>query len=150
MRGKLFIMFAVCLGFFSAGAQSPVIGERPELRVTYLDSKPSGGPMLVEFYVSRSPSSEERIRALSKMASDYSGQLNVVLVTREGNDVIESHFRGKNYPFHVALDDNDRTFKAFGVQYLPYAVMLDSRGRVVWFGNPTTLDDNTIKQALNL
>lgn len=152
MMKKLLILTILCFGIQGAGAQDLVIGEKVDIKAVYLDaSRPEGGkPIMLEFFVSRVPGAPERVKALDKLASDYSGRMSVVLVTREPQGAVESTFKGKGYSFYVALDDNDRTFKDFGVRYVPYAVLLDSKGRVAWFGNPSTLDDRAITDALGL
>lgn len=121
------------------------------MRVSYLYSERphEGRPYIMEFFVSRSPSAKGRIASLDDMASQYSGRINVVMVAREERSVIEPMFEGGKYAFYVALDDGDKTFRSFHVQYVPFTVILDTRGRVVWSGNPSTMNDMVIKEALN-
>ena len=48
----------------------------------------------------------------------------------------------------AALDDGNRTFAAYGVQFVPFAVLFDARGRVVWFGNSSKFGDAELQREL--
>ncbi len=45
----------------------------------------------------------------------------------------------------VIIDDN-RIRASFGVNYAPYAVILDHKHRALWFGNPQLLNRDTIEE----
>ncbi len=47
----------------------------------------------------------------------------------------------------VIIDDN-RIRNAFGVNYAPYAVILDHKSRALWFGNPQRLDRTMIEKIV--
>ena len=47
----------------------------------------------------------------------------------------------------VIIDDN-RIRNAFGVNYAPYAVILDHKSRALWFGNPQRLDRTMIEEIV--
>lgn len=40
--------------------------------------------------------------------------------------------------------EDDHICNIFGINYVPYAVLLDKSHRILWFGNPQTLDRQTI------
>lgn len=42
--------------------------------------------------------------------------------------------------------DDERIRTSFGVNYAPYAVILDHKHRALWFGNPQRLDRQMIKE----
>ena len=124
---------AVVVLLFSAGscpAQRLVVGEKaPELKVgewlSHRDAVADSRPTLVEFFFSRSEPSLRRLAVLDGF-------------------VLE----GKGYAFAVALDDGNRTFAAYGVQFVPFAVLFDARGRVVWFGNSSKFGDAELQREL--
>ncbi len=136
----------------SASAQKLVIGQRaPDLRVgQYL----SGGPVLedvplwIEFFYSAGKPSLDRLPALDELARRYEGRLQVVALSREAADQVEPLIRGKEYAFAVGLDEEGKTFQSFGVEYVPFSVLLDAKGKVCWYGNPVRLDQKTIDAVL--
>lgn len=110
-------------------------------------SQPSGGKAtLVEFFHSGNKVSVDRLAALEQLAKDNSRVLNVLVVTREDTPEVRKMLGGK--AFHAAVDDDGKTFSAFSALYVPYAVLADKKGRVVWLGNPVSLKTEDIPQLI--
>ena len=147
---RIIITLALLLLLSPLSAQRLVIGDRaPELRVgRWLNRAPESAPRLIEFFHSTSPQSVARLAENERIAEKYKSRLAVIVIAKEETDVIERLINPSERTFHVAIDDAERTFSAYGIQFVPYGVLLDSRGRIVWFGNPTTLTDRIIDQNL--
>ena len=147
---------AVVVLLLSAGAcpaQRLVIGEKaPELKVgewlSHRDAVADSRPTLEEFFFSRSEPSLRRLAVLDGFVRDHSERLNVILMVRESRERLAPALEGKGYAFAVALDDGNRTFAAYGVQFVPFAVLFDARGRVVWFGNSSKFGDAELQREL--
>ena len=115
-----------------------VVGQQPD------DNR----PVLVEFFFSASEPSRKRIPVLDDLARRQAGKVSVVLLSREGADKIVPLFEGTNYAFAVALDDEGKTFDAYGVKFVPFSVLLDAKGRVLWFGNSSRLTSQELDGLL--
>ena len=74
----------------------------------------------------------------------------MILMVRESRERLAAALEGKGYAFTVALDDGNRTFAAYGVQFVPFAVLFDARGRVVWFGNSSKFGDAELQRELEM
>ena len=48
----------------------------------------------------------------------------------------------------MALDDEGKTFDAYGVKFVPFSVLLDAKGRVLWFGNSSRLTSQDLDGLL--
>lgn len=133
-------------------AQRFVIGEKaPSVRVSewLSPTQPSGGKaQLIEFFHSSNKQCPMRLAVLDDLAAQYPGKLEVIVVTKEPVEKIEGILQPAESHYFVASDDNGRTFASFGAQFVPYSVLIDKKGRVVWFGNPSSLDEATISGAL--
>ena len=90
----------------------------------------------------------KRIPVLDDLARRQAGKVSVVLLSREGADKIVPLFEGTNYAFAVALDDEGKTFDAYGVKFVPFSVLLDAKGRVLWFGNSSRLTSQDLDGLL--
>ena len=114
-------------------AQRLVIGERvPDLNITqWLNGAPvsDGKAVMVEFYHSSNPKGAERL----------GDRLAVIVVTREKNDAVISSLLGGNPSYRVGYDGDGSVFSAFSARYVPYSVIYDKRGRILWVGNPSSL-----------
>ena len=97
---------------------------------------------------SASEPSRKRIPVLDDLARRQAGKVSVVLLSREGADKIVPLFEGTNYAFAVALDDEGKTFDAYGVKFVPFSVLLDAKGRVLWFGNSSRLTSQDLDGLL--
>ncbi len=124
-------------------AQRLVIGERvPDLNITqWLNGAPvsDGKAVMVEFYHSSNPKGAERLAQLDELAKSYGDRLAVIVVTREKDDAVISSLLGGNPSYRVGYDGNGSVFSAFSARYVPYSVIYDKRGRILWVGNPSSL-----------
>lgn len=147
---RIIIFLACCAMTLTASAQKLMTGDRaPQLEVgSWLYGAPAAsGVRLIEFFHSASAPSIARLSAVSAVAEKYP-DLSVVLVTREEAAAVEAALGTGERPYRVAIDAGGKTFAAYGVQYLPFAVLIDGRGRIAWFGNPANLTDEQISTYL--
>lgn len=148
----------LCLAFLllsaaAVNAQKLVIGEKtPDIRVSaWLTEVPvmQGKATLIDFFHS---SNEQSVRGLAKLndfAKRYEGRLNVIVLNKEGFENVSQHLNAqKGYVLYMGFDEGGRIFAAYDVRFVPFSVLLDFRGRLVWTGNVNSLTDDIIKQAL--
>lgn len=134
----------------SSSGQKLMIGEKaPDLKIKeWINQSPSQGTVrLIEFFHSTDEQSRERLSVLDDYADKYSG-LTVILVAREDKAAVESAAHPSSRPFPVGIDDDGKTFSAYSVQYIPFSVLVDEKGRVIWFGNSSSLQESSISNAL--
>ena len=43
----------------------------------------------------------------------------------------KKHWKGRDLPFPVLIDDDDKTVKAYDIQWFPTTVLIDPQGRIV-------------------
>ena len=154
MKRSILVLLALwgILGIHtSVRAQNLVIGSRvSELKTSeYLHGTlQKDRPMLIEFFYSASEPCRDRLPELNKLAGDYAGKIDVLVLANEDRDRIIPLLKGENYAFAVALDDAGKTFNAYGVRFVPFSVLLDAKGPVLWFGHSARLTIPDLEQAL--
>ncbi len=155
MKKLLFLTLAFLLAAAAPKAQTRIaVGQRaPELRIKQWLVR--GTPpeerkaRLVEFFYSASAPSVERLPVLTGYAKTYASSLQVVIVAKEpANTVLE--YVPTTAPYYTGIDDNGASFVAYGVQIVPFSVLIDAKGRILWFGNPASLTEATLKEKLGL
>jgi len=134
-------------------AQRLVIGEKaPAVQPgEWLAGQPgelTGKPVLVDFFHSSNDQCVANLTRLNALQQSHAGSLAVVLVCREPADKIRPLIEGKGYRFSTVLDDNGKTFTAYQVRFVPFAALIDARGRLVWTGNIANLPDETVARAV--
>lgn len=146
----IIIVFFGCTG--RAQAQRLVIGEKaPEIKVgEWLGGREpalSGKVFLVDFFHSSNDQCVRNLKELQEIHNRYGSKLNVILVARESLDKISPHLSGKGYGFYMGIDDQGKTFNGYSVRFVPFAALVDARGRLIWTGNVSGLSNDIIDKA---
>lgn len=146
---KLFILIAaVALSASTLSGQRLMVGDKaPEIKGKWMAGTPdlSGKTVMVEFYHSTNASSAARLSELDKLARDSRNKMVVVVVTREHTPNVAAQLTSGG-PAYYPLLDSGTTFPAYKVQYVPFSVIYDRKGRILWLGNPSSMSKEEIMQ----
>lgn len=149
---RLTILCAALLCTVWASVQNLVIGEKaPDIRVSQWlwDHSPADNKArLIEFFHSGSPQCTARLSEIESTARRYEANLCVIVLAKEPAPGVMQAL-GTRGTYFAAIDEGSRTFDAFGVRYVPFCVLIDGRGKVLWFGNPSSLTSDEITRLLN-
>lgn len=154
MKRKAVLTAAAALIWLAGAAQGVAIGEKiPDLKADrWVGSrKPMAQPskmMLIEFFHPANPECIDRLAVIDGWAKKYPAALTVAIISREDSPETTAILERVSPPCYAGLDAAGRTFGAFGVQYVPYAVLADPRGRVIWMGNSTRMSEDEIKENI--
>ncbi|WP_295936457.1 hypothetical protein [uncultured Alistipes sp.] len=150
---SLFTLLAVTAPFAAAEAQNIALGERvPDLKVSswLRGQKPAANTKLtyIEFFHSSNKSSLSSLAKLKALADKSAGQMQVVVVTQEKEEVVApllAKYLSSNVS--VAMDPDGKIFSAFGVQYVPFGVLVNTKSRALWLGNSQQLTPEIIVKS---
>lgn len=136
-----------------AAAQKIIIGERaPELRIEeWLDGKPQNEnkARLIDFFYSSNKGVDSHLRTVADLAKNYGSKIDVIVVCySKPSKEVESKLRQRLSNYYVGVDEQGRSFKNFAVQYVPFSVLIDAKGRVRWSGNPDSLSGEQIANSI--
>jgi len=154
MKRFLCILLATIasLNTLSLSAQRAEVGTRaPRLRGVEWISDPlekSSRALMVEFFHSTNSDSREHVEHLNALACYYRNDMDVVVLTREPAEQVASMLLHEYQYCYVATNESGEMFASYDVSHVPYAVIIDPRGVIIWMGNPLTLTDQTIKKLL--
>lgn len=102
------------------------------------------------FVHSESSPSIALVESLSGIDEPLMHNLDVVLVTPEDiadNATIVERFADGRFP--IAYDIEHRTFRNFGISYVPFGVIYDAkRNRALWFGSTLPFDDSALMHKI--
>lgn len=110
---------------------------------------------VVEFWATWCPPCRTSIPHLTKLQAKFKDK-NVVFVgvSNEKATVVKPFVekQGDKMEYVVAVDDNNRTSKAYmgayGINGIPHAFIVDKEGRVVWHGHPMADLEKTLEQLV--
>lgn len=104
---------------------------------------------LVYFWAPWSVSCNERIPLLNALQATYRPQgLTVFGMAREPPGEVAEFARRARLDYAVGSDSGGKLFAQLGVRSMPYAVLVDRNGIVVWQGDPSGLRRATIETTL--
>lgn len=107
----------------------------------------SAGFVYIGFIYSRSTTCLECCYGLRQSIDQRHRPLQVILVTREPENMVDPRIR-ECLGNHIGLiiDENGDIFRSFGVRYVPFGVITDDwQHRALWFGNPLTAERDIFK-----
>ena len=139
MKKLVIILGVLLLSCNGLWAQKLIIGVKaPDLKIKewVTSEQPiNGKPTLIEFFFSRSEPSCRRLAVMDSFAKKYGDSLNVVIMACEPKE-------------RVIHATENKTFSAYGAEFVPFGVLLDGKNRVLWFGNSSKFGDKELQAAL--
>lgn len=150
-KSSLILLLALLAPAAEAGAQNIALGERvPELKISEWlgDERPAAGkaPTYIEFFHTSNQSGTASLDHLEKLSRRQGTDLRIVVVAQEPKEKIARLLDPYLSPrICVALDPDGRIFRAFGVSYVPFGVLVDERNRALWMGNTLQLTPEIIE-----
>lgn len=139
MRRVLFMIAFTALFISATQAQNVSIGGRlGEVKAReWIGAKPdSDKAQLVTFFHTSSAASISQLATLDKLAAKFP-QLNVIVLAKEPAQTISSKIPAQ-HKYFVAIDDNARTFTSLEIDFVPFSILTDAKGRILWFGATPT------------
>lgn len=143
---KLIFLLALCLMLPAASAQKMVIGSKvPDFKgVQWQSSAPaSGKPMIVEFYNPDNSSSARFFPKLAEIKSKYGNKLEVVVLIQNGSTIGALNTSG----YAIGTDPDGKVYQNFNVQFLPYTILVSSKGELFWQGNLGNITDDVLQRV---
>lgn len=151
-RATLFFLLAFLWAAAPAAGQTIALGERaPELKVQawLAEQRPADAPLTyIEFFHSSNKVSLSSIERLAELSARMGTGLRIVILAHEPQSRIGPLLAPYLSPqIGVGLDPTGKLFAAYGVNYVPFGVLLGPRNRVRWMGNTLQLTPEIIENS---
>lgn len=138
-----------------ATAENIIVGDKlPDMRVQawLMDLQPDKADYTcILFYHSESELCKQSLRQIKRLVKANAPHFNMIIITKEdyasAGVSLTEHLADN---IGVAFDDKGRTFRYFGVKFIPFCVVCDSKNRAVWCGNGASLNQAVISKILTI
>lgn len=87
---------------------------------------------------------------LSVLQKQYPERFYVVSLSEENPDIVKRFLKRKPSELAIAIDYKGETFDAINTRTLPYGMLMNADGKVLWKGNPTDFKKDDLDSFLNL
>ncbi len=150
---RFLVLLSVLTLHFAATAQNVAIGERvPSMKKAtrwLAGYKPEVVDFtFVEFAHSQSAPSVESVRYITEFARRCP-DARVLVLTKESEGAVRQWMYDYAGGVSGVAVECGEVFEMFDINYAPFVVIIDSRRRVRWFGNPKTLTHERIVSIMN-
>ena len=85
---------------------------------------------------------------LGVLQKQYPDDFYVISLSEENPDIVKRFLKRNPTDLAVSIDYKGETFKAFNTRVLPYGVLLNASGKVLWKGSPTDFKQSDIERYL--
>lgn len=116
-----------------------VQGSRPE----------TGKPLVIEFWATWCGPCHRLFPHLNQLNEDLKGSdIQFVAITNEAFNLTREFVRERQLKYPVAVDVRDNYGSALNVTYIPFAVIVNAAGEIVWSGHSGKLSKRRIEKEL--
>lgn len=97
----------------------------------------------------RTKAARRPLDALRDLSNKLGSKLRIIIITQEDSDKIAPILTPYiSERIGVALDHDKKVFGSFGVDFVPFSVLIDAKNRVLWMGNPQSMTSSFIQKIV--
>lgn len=145
-KGKCFLLMALLL--FAA---SSAFAQLPQVTLKSMDGKTvaidklsnNGKPFIIDFFATWCKPCNRELDAISEVYADWQEETGVKIYAvsiDQGQNInkVKPLVDNHNWEYEVLLDPNGDLKRALGVQMIPYVLIVDGQGQIVYRHNGYT------------
>lgn len=139
MKKILFLLVLLMVGVTSAWAQLPQVTLKTmDGKAVRVDTLSNGGkPFIIDFFATWCKPCNRELDAISEVYADWQEETGVKIFAvsidhaqniHKVKPLVDNH----GWEYDVLLDPNSDLRRAFGIQNIPYVLLVDGQGNIVY------------------
>ena len=140
----LWLLWALAMTSFAQARLPKVVLKSIEGRSVQTDTLQNGGrPMVVAFFATWCKPCNRELKAIDEVYAYWQKETGVRLVAvsidqAQNANKVKPLVDENGWTYHVLLDTNGELKRALGIQMIPYTLVVDGQGRIVYRHNGYT------------
>lgn len=141
----IFALVLAVAGCLQAAAQLPAVTLKSmDGKTVRTDTLSNGGkPLIIDFFATWCKPCNRELTAINEVYEDWQEETGVKLIAvsidqaqniNKVKPLVDNH----GWPFEVLLDPNSDFKRALGIQMIPYTLIVDGKGNIVYKHNGYT------------
>ena len=143
------ILLSLCLLLISLGSYSQ--GKLPKITLKDINGKTvqidtlsnNGKPFMVAFFATWCKPCNRELKAIDEVYDEWQKETGVRLIAvsidqAQNMNKVKPFVDQNGWRYDALLDPNSELCRAFGIQMIPYRILLDGRGNIVYKHNGYT------------
>lgn len=120
-----------------------------EIQPSYIAQQDNNSIYFVDFWATWCGPCIHVSKYLESLQEQYPNNFYVVSLTKESTDVVKRFMLNHNTKLAVAIDNEGETFKKNKIRSLPYGILYNAQGKVLWKGHPADLKGYQVGGFIN-
>ncbi len=142
---KTFILLSILCSTFIFGQ----INISEEIQPSAIANQKTNALYFIDFWATWCGPCIHVSKYLETLQEQYPNDFYIVSLTKESPDVVSRFMTKYNTKLAVAIDNEGETFKKNKVTSLPYGILYNANGDVLWRGHPADLKGYQIGNFIN-
>lgn len=151
MKLRLFIISLLMVLTGNIYAQQDVVSELPAVTLKAINGKTvntaqlsnDGKPIIISFFATWCKPCNRELAAINEVYEDWQDETGVKLIAvsidqAQNINKVKPLVDGNGWPYEVLLDPNSEFKRALGVQMIPFVLIVDGNGKIVYKHNGYT------------
>lgn len=151
MKLKLLLLSIMVAFVTSISAQQNTVSELPAVTLKSISGKTvntsklsnDGKPMIITFFATWCKPCNRELSAINEVYEDWQDETGVKLIAvsidqAQNINKVKPLVDGNGWPYEVLLDPNSEFKRALGVQMIPFSLIVDGNGKIVYKHNGYT------------
>jgi thiol-disulfide isomerase/thioredoxin len=85
---------------------------------------------------------------LTTLQEAFPNDLHIMSLTQENSDLVKRFMKKHTSSLAVAIDYQGETFKKYKIQSLPYGILFNAEGNILWQGHPADFKESDVRYFL--